>query len=213
MNKSHKPYSSETQQSNLADIFALSRFTHLMFSFTSALSIYIITALFSSALDLYTGVRDTYFSRFFQKGFIATIMSDTEAAPPAAKSPAKTKSSKKKKNKKGPTSHPKYNKMIAETIAALKERGGSSRQAILKYILLNYDVGKDEKTVNNHLKMSLRAGIKNGKLYQSKGTGASGEFFFLSKYDFISFYYIFLQIFDCRKVMHQSFVTTALPPM
>ena len=110
-------------------------------------------------------------------------MSDAEAAPPAAKPPAKTKSPKKKKNKKGPQNHPKYSKMIAETLVALKERGGSSRQAILKYIMLNYDVGKDEKTVNNHLKMSLRAGIKNGKLNQSKGTGASGEFLTLKFYN------------------------------
>ena len=115
-------------------------------------------------------------------------MSDAEAAPPAAKSPTKAaKSAKKKKNKKGPTTHPKYNKMIAETIVALKERGGSSRQAILKYIMLNYDVGKDEKLVNNHLKMSLRAGIKNGKLNQSKGTGASGELHFFILLYLVSF--------------------------
>jgi hypothetical protein len=30
-----------------------------------------------------------------------------------------------------------------KAIAALKERGGSSRQAILKYIMANFNVGKD----------------------------------------------------------------------
>jgi hypothetical protein len=33
----------------------------------------------------------------------------------------------------------------------LKERGGSSRQAILKYIMANFNVGKDAKTVNVHI--------------------------------------------------------------
>ena len=57
-----------------------------------------------------------------------------------------------------------------------QERGGSSRQAILKYIVKHYNVGKDEKVVNQHLKMALRAGVKNNSLKQSKGQGASGSF-------------------------------------
>merc|ERR1712055_740706 len=66
--------------------------------------------------------------------------------------------------------------MIKAAVGSLKERGGSSRQAILKYIVKNYKVGNDERTVNNHLKLALRAGVKNGGLKQSKGTGASGSF-------------------------------------
>ena len=57
-----------------------------------------------------------------------------------------------------------------------QERGGSSRQAILKYIAQNYKLGSDEKLVNAHLKMALKAGVKNGTLKQSKGIGASGSF-------------------------------------
>jgi hypothetical protein len=45
-------------------------------------------------------------------------------------------------------------------------RGGSSRQAILKYMMANFNVGKDPKTVNVHLKLSLRAGVKNKSLKQ-----------------------------------------------
>ena len=77
---------------------------------------------------------------------------------------------------KKPAAHPKYSEMVGKAIAALKERGGSSRQAILKYIMANFNVGKDAKTVNVHLKLSLRAGVKNKSLKQSKGTGASGSF-------------------------------------
>ena len=87
-------------------------------------------------------------------------------------SPKKKVAAKLKK----PAAHPKYSEMFGKAIAALKERGGSSRQAILKYIMANFNVGKDAKTVNVHFKLSLRAGVKNKSLKQSKGTGASGSF-------------------------------------
>ena len=61
-------------------------------------------------------------------------------------------------------------------MCVVQERGGSSRQAILKYIIKHYNVGHDERIVNAHLKLALRAGVKNGSLKQSKGTGASGSF-------------------------------------
>ncbi|KAI0219629.1 hypothetical protein LSAT2_028834, partial [Lamellibrachia satsuma] len=93
------------------------------------------------------------------------------AKPPAAK-PAKKAAAKPKT----PVAHPKYTEMIAAALESLKERCGSSRQAILKYISTTYNVGKDERVVNQHLKTALRAGSKNGSLKQSKGTGASGSF-------------------------------------
>jgi hypothetical protein len=42
--------------------------------------------------------------------------------------------------------------------------------------MANFNVGKDAKTVNFHLKLSLRAGVKNKSLKQSKGTGAAASF-------------------------------------
>ena len=99
-------------------------------------------------------------------------MADTAAAATPAKSPKKKTAAKPKK----PSAHPKYSEMVGKAISALKERGGSSRQAILKYIMANFNVGKDAKSVNAHLKLSLRAGVKNKSLKQSKGTGASGSF-------------------------------------
>lgn len=94
----------------------------------------------------------------------------SDAAPAATKASPKKKASKPKK----PAAHPKYCDMIKAAITSLKERGGSSRQAILKYICANYKVDGDK--AKNHLKIALRAGIKNGTLKQSKGTGASGSF-------------------------------------
>jgi hypothetical protein len=43
---------------------------------------------------------------------------------------------------KAAPAHPKYGEMIGEAVSALKERGGSSRAAILKYIMKNFQVCK-----------------------------------------------------------------------
>ncbi|XP_063589070.1 histone H1-beta, late embryonic-like [Penaeus indicus] len=80
----------------------------------------------------------------------------------------------KKAPAKKPT-HPQYAVMIAAAIKALKERTGSSRQAILKYIIANYKVG-DEKKAGVRLKLALRKGVTKGTLKQMKGTGAAGSF-------------------------------------
>ena len=74
---------------------------------------------------------------------------------------------------KKPAEHPKYIDMVVAAIAALKERTGSSRQAILKYIQANYKV-KDNANV--HLRLALKKGVASGALLQPKGTGASGSF-------------------------------------
>jgi len=99
-------------------------------------------------------------------------MADVAATPVVTKKAKKAGTAKAKK----PADHPKYSQMIKEALGALKERGGSSRQAILKYIVKHYHLGQEEKTINAHLKLALRAGVKNGNLNQSKGTGASGSF-------------------------------------
>ena len=85
---------------------------------------------------------------------------------------ADTASAKPKK----PSARPKYSEMETQAINILKKRGGSSRQAVLKYVMANFNVGKDAKSVNAHLDLALGAGVKNKSLKQSKGTGASGSF-------------------------------------
>lgn len=96
-------------------------------------------------------------------------MADTAAA---------SKSPKKKVTKpKKPATHPKYSEMVQTAISSLKERGGSSRQAILKYIMANFNLGTtDAKLVNARVKVALRGGVKSNALKQSKGTGATGSF-------------------------------------
>jgi histone H1/5 len=115
----------------------------------------------------------------------AAVAPSAGAAPADAKSPKKKAAATKKaaaggakkpRAAKAPSNHPKYSAMIQQALTTLKERGGSSRQAILKYILKNFQVGNDEAVVNKHLKAALKGGVKNKTLKQSKGTGASGSF-------------------------------------
>ncbi|XP_065581093.1 histone 24-like [Artemia franciscana] len=75
-----------------------------------------------------------------------------------------------------PGNHPKYTEIITKSIADLKERGGPSRQAILKYIMGNFQVGTDTKVVNVHLKQALRRCLANRIVINPKGTGVSGSF-------------------------------------
>ena len=100
----------------------------------------------------------------------------SDAAAPAKAAPKAAPKKKAAAKPKVPAAHPKYSEMIKQAISTLKERGGSSRQAILKYICKNFKVGSDETKVNTHLKMALRAGVKNNSLKNSKGSGASGSF-------------------------------------
>src|ERR1044071_2322093 len=99
-------------------------------------------------------------------------MSSTTATTTASSAAGK----KKPASAAAPSSHPKYSDMVQQALVALKERGGSSRQAVLKYIMANFKVSGEENMINAHLKMALKAGVKNGTLKQSKGTGATGSF-------------------------------------
>ena len=92
------------------------------------------------------------------------IMSDG-ASKPAKKAAAK-------KPAKAPE-HPKYSEMISQAIATLKERKGSSRQAIIKYIRANFKVGDN---ADNPIKQNLIRMVQNDSLIQAKGSGASGSF-------------------------------------
>ncbi|CAH8430645.1 unnamed protein product [Schistosoma turkestanicum] len=80
---------------------------------------------------------------------------------------------KSAKSKKTQSIHPPYGDMIKKALKELKERGGSSRQAIAKYIKANYKV---DDRAESHLRRALVTGVKSGKLVHTKGIGASGSF-------------------------------------
>jgi histone H1/5 len=100
------------------------------------------------------------------------IMTDS-ASPsvPAAKaaSPKKAKVASKK-----PMDHPPVANMVNDAIKALKERGGSSSQAIKKYIAANNKC--DVEKLAPFIKRYLKSAVAKGGLVQTKGKGASGSF-------------------------------------
>merc|ERR1712217_804147 len=78
---------------------------------------------------------------------------------------------------KKPSTHGTYASMIAAAITALKDKKGSSRQAIVKYIMANNNLGgADAKAVNSRTKVALKNGLKAGVLKNAKGTGVTGSF-------------------------------------
>merc|ERR1712117_463227 len=82
--------------------------------------------------------------------------------PKAPKARPNGPMTKKAAKPKAPAAHPPYIAMVKAAIAALKERNGSSRQAIVKYVMANYKVGNDQKPVNSRVKMALRNGSAKG---------------------------------------------------
>lgn len=74
--------------------------------------------------------------------------------------------------------HPKYVDMIKAALTDLKDRKGTSRQAISKYIKENYKVGANADT---QLKMALKRAVIANVIAHSKGVGASGSFKLVKK--------------------------------
>ena len=75
----------------------------------------------------------------------------------------------KVKKIKAPAAHPKYSVMIAAAITALKDRSGSSRQAILKYICANYKVDAAKAAVQ--IRLALKRGVAKGALKMARESG------------------------------------------
>lgn len=121
-------------------------------------------------------------------------MSDSTAPTASAPSPKATKATKAKAPKspkaaKVAPSHPTYSAMIKKALVDLKERNGSSRTAISKYLTSHYKLGDSSNQVtpavvrltkalqiNARLRAALKKGLLKGELQQTKGNGASGSF-------------------------------------
>ena len=93
-------------------------------------------------------------------------MADISNAGSPVKKVAKAAAAKKPKV---PAAHPPFADMIVAALKALKDRTGSSRQAILKYICANYKVTADKAGV--HLKMALKRGVTGGLLKMARASG------------------------------------------
>lgn len=141
-----------------------------------------VGALISCSLDIrVASFRSRQFD-LFAHDKVGRIMS-VEVGVVVADAKKKHQASRSKTSEKKTTAvaakkpdHPSYADMIKQALIALKERGGSSRQAILKYLMANFKLAADENAVNTRLKAALRNGVKSELLKQSTGSGASGSF-------------------------------------
>merc|ERR550519_2279652 len=104
-------------------------------------------------------------------------MSETEMIAASSEEIAVPKKKKvvKKKAKAGTgnkTGNPTYAKMVTEAILGLNERKGSSRHAILKYMLAKYKV--DAAVAQPRLNKTLKKMVESGDLVAGAKTGTSG---------------------------------------
>ena len=67
------------------------------------------------------------------------------------------------------STHPTYAVMISAAINGLKERGGSSRPAILKYIMANYNIA-DAAKAQVSTKLAIRKMLAAENIIQVKGS-------------------------------------------
>ncbi|KAH9529252.1 Histone cluster 1, H1b [Dermatophagoides farinae] len=108
-------------------------------------------------------------------GFGEVEVAQTQATAGQSK---KTKTSKPKVSKdkkpKAKPNHPPVSSMVKDAIKELKERNGSSLQAIKKYIQSHYTV--DIEKITPFVRKYLKSGVTKGELIQAKGKGASGSF-------------------------------------
>ncbi|XP_076177611.1 uncharacterized protein LOC143151948 [Ptiloglossa arizonensis] len=88
--------------------------------------------------------------------------------------PAKKQAKSKSKAQRVKASHPPTSEMVNAAIKELKDRKGSSLQAIKKYIASTYKV--DGEKFAPFIKRYLKAAVTSGAVVQTKGKGASGSF-------------------------------------
>merc|ERR1711892_927009 len=86
---------------------------------------------------------------------------------------------KVKKAPKAPAAHPKYSVMIAAAITELKDRTGSSRQAILKHVVANNKVDAAKAAVQ--VRLALKRGVVKGALKMARASGKGAGSFKLVK--------------------------------
>merc|ERR1711936_887016 len=95
--------------------------------------------------------------------------SSEEIAVPKKKKVVKNKAKAATDNKTG---NPTYAMMVTEAILELNERKGSSRHAVLKYMLAKYKV--DAAVAQPRLNKTLKKMVENGNLVAGAKTGTSG---------------------------------------
>eukprot|EP00057_Strongylocentrotus_purpuratus_P009167 XP_011663641.1 PREDICTED: histone H1, early embryonic-like [Strongylocentrotus purpuratus] len=83
------------------------------------------------------------------------------------------KESSKKVTTKKPAAHPPAAEMVATAITELKDRNGSSLQAIKKYIATNFDVQMDRQLL--FIKRALKSGVEKAVPSPRANTAATNS--------------------------------------
>merc|ERR1712086_410669 len=107
------------------------------------------------------------FSQHISRSQIFKVLKMAEVAAPVVAAPKAAKPAKAKKPAMK-AAHPTTAVMVAAAIAALKDKKGSSRPAIKKYIAANYTV--DIIKLGPHLKKALKGGVEKKTLVAVKGS-------------------------------------------
>ncbi|PYI14583.1 hypothetical protein BO99DRAFT_394457 [Aspergillus violaceofuscus CBS 115571] len=72
--------------------------------------------------------------------------------------------------KKSGSSHASYRDMIKDAILNLKERNGSSRQSVKKYVLANNKIAPaSQAAFDSQFNKAIKAGVEKGEFTQPKG--------------------------------------------
>ncbi|CAF1359120.1 unnamed protein product [Adineta steineri] len=164
----------------------------IAFLFVDVSLVFVIIALFefTDPIKIFSSPLTLHFSQHkfsikpnsSHQNFTSKMTENTSAPVSSVQNVANANASPKKAAAKKPSkgksthgsSHPKYSDMIKSALKTLNDRGGSSRAAILKFVLANYSL--DPVQANQHLKLALKNGVKAKTFKQTKGNGASGSF-------------------------------------
>ena len=84
-----------------------------------------------------------------------------------------TTAAKAKKSAPVKRDHPAYSEMIMSSIMHLKERNGSSRQAITRHVASNFNIPNPDK-VQNNVRAALKKMTVAGKLVAGAAEGRKG---------------------------------------
>lgn len=120
-----------------------------------------------------TSSTNVAFSRIMEDKNASNNNAAAENASAGA-SPAKKAAKSKAKAQRPKSTHPSTADMVKTAIKELKDRKGSSVQAIKKYIASTYKV--DGEKFAPFIKRYLKAAVTSGAVVQTKGKGASGSF-------------------------------------
>ncbi|XP_033226376.1 histone H1A, sperm-like [Belonocnema kinseyi] len=101
---------------------------------------------------------------------------ESSAAPAAVATPQKATVPKTKKARVAAkaAAHPPASEMVLAAVAALKEKKGSSLQAIKKYIVATYKIDAEKQAI--FIRKYLKSAVASCSLVQTKGSGAAGSF-------------------------------------